>query len=80
MESSVAAPGTKVPLAGADPGRAAAAGPVVAALRDAGTLGPTPGGSPRLLQAARGYRPGATMGLSPHDRWLEAVSVQVTGD
>ena len=79
MESSVAAPGTKVPLAGADPGRAAA-GPAVAALRDVGTLGPTPGGSPRLLQAARGYRPGATMGLSSHDRWLEAVSVQVTGD
>ena len=50
MESSVAAPGTKVPLAGAGPGLAAAAGPVVAALRDAGTLGPTPGGSPRLLQ------------------------------
>jgi len=63
----VAALGTKVPLAGVDPGL--------------GSGGPLPdGGGPRLFQAAPGYRPGATMGVSPHDGWLEAVSVQVTID
>ena len=54
VESSVAAPGTKVPLAGADPGLAAAADPVMAALRGRRYPRADPGGSPRLLQAARG--------------------------
>ncbi len=75
----MAALGTKVPLAGVDPGLGSGGPPP-----DGGGASGTPKpsgrscGSPRLFQTAPGYRPEATKGVSPHDGWLQAVSLQVT--
>ena len=70
VESPVAASGTKVPLAGVDP--------------RTWPRRPAPDGLPVAARVCAWERPGAgwraTMGLSPHDGWLEAVSVQVIGD
>jgi len=81
VESSVAASGTKVPAAGVDRAWPRRAVPqVVVAPRGTCILGPVSRRQPapvpdRARVPAEGYD-----GLSPHDGWLEAVSLQVTGD
>jgi hypothetical protein len=75
----MAASGAKVPLAGTNRGLPAAAGSLDGAPGVPAGSGRSAAGSLRLFLARAGGTGGATMGLSPHDGWLGAVSVQVTG-
>ncbi len=81
VEPSVAASGTKVPAAGVDRAWPRRAVPqVVVAPRGACILVPVSRRQGAPVPDRARVRPGATMGLSPHDGWLEAASAQVTGD